>query len=207
VDAHVPQCAPFAGVKNRVAPCSGRRVAVNPDHGNTKGQIMKRIRAGTAIALALGVGAAWAGVEVKFDKPENFVDAGERLSVRDRDDTLKWLSDALTERANAVLPPGQDMVITVKDVDLAGDVHPVGRHMQMIRVVKPVYRPRIELSYAITQGGKTVREGSAEIQDLAFMDRYNRYFRDDPLYYEKPMLDDWFDKEFGKPAKQVSAFK
>ncbi|HEY4083862.1 MAG TPA: DUF3016 domain-containing protein [Burkholderiaceae bacterium] len=167
----------------------------------------KHLQTVAVAALSLGGATAWANVDVQFVKPEEFVDIGNRISVRTSDDTLKFISSALTERANAILLPGQDMKIVVKDVDLAGDVRPVGHMMDNIRIIKQLYRPSMQFSYTITQDGKMVREGSADIQDMGFMDHYNRYFRSDPLYYEKPMIDAWFDKEFGPPAKRVSALK
>ncbi len=157
-----------------------------------------------ALLLAGAVVQATAAVEVEFVAPEKFVDIGNRWSgVHDVDDGIQNLRAALVQRGEAVLRPGQDMKISVTDVDLAGDVHPVGRSMEMIRVVKPLYRPSMEFSYVVTEAGKTVREGKANIADSNFMDRFNRYFRSDPLYYEKPMLDDWFAKEFGMPVKVV----
>jgi hypothetical protein len=141
-------------------------------------------------------------VKVEFVHPEKFIDAGNRWSgVNDTEDFLKDLRHALVQRGEAVLAEGQDMKIQVTNVDRAGDVHPVGRDMNMIRVIKPLYRPSIELSYVVEEGGKTVREGKADISDMNFMDRFNRYFRGDMLYYEKPMLDAWFSKEFGKDVK------
>ena len=168
---------------------------------------MKPLQTVVAAALCLSAAAAWANVDVQYVKPEEFADIGNRISVRTGEDSLKWMTSALTERANAVLQPGQDMKIVVKDIDLAGDVRPVGHLMDNLRVIKELYRPSMQFSYTITQDGKTVREGSADLQDMGFMDHFNRYFRSDPLYYEKPMIDAWFDKEFGKPAKKVSALK
>ena len=162
---------------------------------------MKHLPSAIAAALCLCMTASWAKTEVQFVKSEDFADIGNRISRRDGEDTLKLMSAALTERGDAVLAPGQDMKIVVKDIDLAGDPQPFRHNMDMIRVIKPLYRPAIKFSYTVTQDGKTVREGEADLQDLSFMDRFNRYFRDEPLYYEKPMLDAWFDKEFGKPTK------
>jgi len=147
---------------------------------------------------------AVASVEVEFVKPAEFRDIGNRWSgFRDVEDGIKNVSAALKERGELALKPGQDMKITVTAVDLAGDVHPVGRSMEMIRVVKPLYRPSMEFSYVITEAGKTVREGKADISDMNFMDRFNQYFSGDALRYEKPMLDEWFSKEFGLPNKPV----
>ncbi|XHS77708.1 DUF3016 domain-containing protein [Burkholderiaceae bacterium UC74_6] len=157
-----------------------------------------------SIVLLAGTGLqAMAAVEVEFVHPEKFIDYGNRwgAGIDDGDQFLKELKDALVQRGEAVLTQGQDMKISVTDVNRAGDVHPFGRNMEMIRVVKPLYRPSIDLSYVITEGGKTVREGKATMTDINFMDRFNRYFRSDALYYEKPMIDDWFKQEFGKDIK------
>ena len=165
---------------------------------------MKKALIPTALSLMLGATAlqAAAAVEVEFVKPEQFVDIGNRWGgYRDVEDGIKSVKAALTERGEVVLKPGQDMKITVTAVDLAGDVHPLGRSMEMIRVVKPLYRPSMEFSYVVTEGGATVREGKANISDMNFMDRFNQYFEGDPLRYEKPMLDDWFSKEFGQKIK------
>jgi len=154
------------------------------------------------LLLSGAASQAMAAVEVVFVKPENFADIGNRFgSLRDAEDNMKDIKDALIERGEAVLSAGQDMKFTVTDVKLAGEMRPFGRRMEWVRVIKPLYRPAMQFSYVITEGGKTVREGKADINDMSFMDRFNRYFTSDPLRYEKPMLDDWFAKEFGRPLK------
>lgn len=167
---------------------------------------MKRIGRLASVVLLVGMtmhAIADTKVEVEFVHPEKFTDYGSRWTsgIDDSDDFLKSLKEALVQRGEAVLAQGQEMKISVTDVNRAGDVHPVGRNMEMIRVVKPLYRPSIDLSYVITEGGKAVRAGKATLTDVNFMDRFNRYFRNDALYYEKPMLDDWFKAEFGKDVK------
>jgi len=168
--------------------------------------IMKKNALAKLAATVLLAGAglqAMAAVEVEFVHPEKFVDYGNRWGsgIDDGDQFLKELKDALVQRGEAVLTQGQDMKIRVTDVKRAGEIQPFGHHMEMIRVVKPMYRPSIDLAYVITEGGKTVREGKATLTDINFMDRFNRYFRSGALYYEKPMLDDWFKQEFGKDIK------
>jgi hypothetical protein len=167
---------------------------------------MKRMARLASVLLLAGMAThamADAKVEVEYVHPEKFIDSGNRWNgVNDSEDFLKGLKTALVQRGEAVLADGQEMKIKVTNVDRAGDVHPVGHNMDMIRVVKPIYRPSIEFSYVVLDGsGKTVREGKADVSDMNFMDRFNRYFRGDELYYEKPMLDDWFAKEFGKEVK------
>jgi len=140
-------------------------------------------------------------VTVEFIHPENFVDTGRFASFNEEQNNLDNLSGALRERAQKVLAPGQDMKIEVTGVDLAGEVRPVGRQMEMIRIVKPLYRPALDLRYTITQGGQEVRQGEAHMADPMFMDRANHYFDSEPLRYEKQMMDDWFAQEF--PASKT----
>jgi len=145
---------------------------------------------------------AKAAVEVEFVKPEAFADIGNRWkSQRVAEDNLSSLRAALIQRGEAVLRPGQDMKIRVTDVNLAGKVYPNGFGVEAVRNIRPLFIPSMEFSYVITDAGGTVREGKAEIVDPSFMDRFNRYWRDDPLHFEKPMLDDWFSSEFGVAIK------
>jgi len=153
-------------------------------------------RLALGVALLAGAGLASADVTVTFVKPENFTDTGRFESIRTEDDNLKLIADALRERGAKVLAPGQDLKIEVTDVDLAGEVRPVGPRMEMIRIVKPVYRPALDLRYTITEHGREVRHGEGHLSDINFMDRYNRYFDSEPMRYEKQMMDDWFAKEF-----------
>ncbi|MBV8380342.1 MAG: DUF3016 domain-containing protein [Paucibacter sp.] len=153
-------------------------------------------RASLVVALLGASALAAADVTVEFIKPEDFIDTGRFASNGEEKSNLANLSAALKERAQKVLKPGQDMKIEVTDVDLAGEVRPVGRQMEMIRIVKPIYRPALDLRYTITEKGQEVRHGEAHMSDMNFMDRYNRYFDSEPLRYEKQMMDDWFAKEF-----------
>ena len=157
-----------------------------------------------AVCVLLSAAAlqAMAAVEVEFVKPENFSDIGNRWkSQRVADEDLSSLRAALKQRGEAVLNPGQDMKITVTDVNLAGKVYPNGIGVEAVRNIKPHFVPSMEFSYVITDAAGTVREGRAEIVAPSFMDRFNRYWRDDPLHFEKPMLDDWFSSEFGVAIK------
>ena len=158
---------------------------------------------------------ALAAVEVEFVKPENFTDISGRFKdAREIQDNIAYLRAALIQRGEAVLKPGQDMKITVTDVDLAGDIQsvvtggvvsgPTGAYSdapQLVRVAKPSSPPAVQFSYVVTEGGKRVREGKADIMDRRFRERENRYWHDDPLYYEKPMLDLWFSAEFDMTIK------
>ena len=57
--------------------------------------------------------------------------------------------------------------------------------------------PRMHLHYSLEQNGQVIRSGDDEISNMAYQDRVNHYSGGDALRYEKQMMDDWFDKQFG----------
>ena len=151
------------------------------------------LKLGVLSALTVAVGSACATVEVRFIEPEKFADLRE--VGRDRDHVLKGLSDHLHTLGDKQLP-GKNLLIEVTDIDLAGEVEPYGRRMQQVRVLRSVTRPAITLHYVLSEGGRELRRGDARLSDLAYLDRFNRYFEGDDIRYEKRMLDDWFKQEF-----------
>ncbi|RQO61958.1 DUF3016 domain-containing protein [Paucibacter sp. KBW04] len=163
---------------------------------------MKAIRlAVLPLALLLGAAAAQASVEVRFVNPEKFSDANR--SVVDRDRVLQALQAHLRELGDQQLP-GKDLLIEVTDVDLAGELEPHGRTMEMYRVLRPVTRPAIDLRFVLSEQGKELRKGQAQLSDLSYMDRFNRYDSNDSLRFEKRMLDEWFAKEFAAEIKPAA---
>lgn len=139
-------------------------------------------------------------VEVVFVAPEKFTDARDSYTGSDsgRDAILDQLRDYFAEEAKRFVPEGYKLFVSVTDVDLAGDFEPWrGPRWDDVRIVKDIYPPRINLSFRLTTAaGQVVKEGNRELRDMAFMMRIPVTFRDDPLRYEKTLLDDWFHDEF-----------
>jgi hypothetical protein len=52
----------------------------------------------------------------------------------------------------------------------------------------------MRLRYTVEQGGQVVASGEADLSDMMYLQRMNRYFDGDPLRFEKTMIDEWFDK-------------
>jgi Protein of unknown function (DUF3016) len=139
--------------------------------------------------LALAAGAASAEVSVNFIEPGRFTDLP--FTEWDRKEVLKELTEHFT-KLGARLPPGQNLRIDVKDVDLAGRMYP-SRRGQDLRVIRDGAEwPRIDLHYAIESNGQVVRSGDAQLRDMAFMQHIGRYSDGDSLRYEKQMIDEWF---------------
>ena len=152
---------------------------------------------GLAAPLALSaVETAKASVrtEVIFEKPETFTDVkdGDFGTDKGRDGILDEIRSFIVDRAEKALPAGQKLVVTFADIDLAGDYEPWrGPPFSDVRIVKSIYAPRFKFSFKVTDAaGKTVKEGTEDIRDLAF-DMRLTLDRQDPLRFEKDILKDW----------------
>jgi hypothetical protein len=147
-----------------------------------------------ALALAAG-SSAWAGVQVTFDKPDDYSDVP--FSSRDREQVLAGLANHFTWLGKS-LPPGQDLRIEITDVDLAGREDPARRGAFDVRVMTGrADWPRLRLRYTLEQHGKVIAAGNAYLSDMSYLQHINRYSRNDALRYEKRMIDDWFKNTFG----------
>ncbi|MBY0234719.1 MAG: DUF3016 domain-containing protein [Burkholderiaceae bacterium] len=165
---------------------------------------LKTRQAMTMVVLSsalLLVGAAHAHVEVRFLEPQKFSDVGQ--STVDRERVLQELQAHLRSLGDRLLP-GRDLVIDVSDVNLAGELEPHGRSMEMLRVMRNVTIPSMELRYTLSEGGKELRSAKVRLQDMGYLDSFNRVDGNDSLRYEKKMMDDWFAKEF---AAEIAAGK
>lgn len=141
-------------------------------------------------ALLLAGGAASAGVTVNFVKPENYPDMP--FSPVDRDATLKDIGDYITSLGKN-LPDGTDVRIDVTDLDLAGRLEPSRRGDRDIRIMRGgADWPRMTLHYSVESGGKVIKGGDAQLQDMDYQFHASRLTDGDPLRYEKRMIDDWF---------------
>ncbi|MCF2849605.1 DUF3016 domain-containing protein [Pseudoalteromonas sp. ACER1] len=92
------------------------------------------------------------------------------------------------------LPDGYTFNVEVTELDLAGDVR-FGT-MNELRIIKPIYFPRIDLNYSITdKDGKVISEAKdVKLKDMGFMDRM-KTGRDEAYYYDKRLITDWFEDE------------
>ncbi|MFA9219282.1 MAG: DUF3016 domain-containing protein [Sphingomonadaceae bacterium] len=148
-----------------------------------------------AAALALlASGSALAEVSVSYIKPEEFSDMP--FSPRDREQLLKELSAHFAHMGQQ-LPAGQVLKIEVLDVDLAGRLYPRYSGPEDLRVLRGgADWPHMRLHFTLEQDGKLLRSGEAQLSNMMYQERMNRYSGTDSLRYEKQMLDDWFAQEF-----------
>src|SRR5690606_31746600 len=103
----------------------------------------------TSLLMAAAVQAA--PVELQWGDPEEFRDIRATNNNQDRFEqrTLRELEEAFREEAEA-LPENYTLHVTVKDLDLAGEIeyfhrdHPFG-----LRVVRNVDYPKMELAWEL----------------------------------------------------------
>jgi len=147
-----------------------------------------------AVLLLAFAGAASAGVTVKYEDPDNFQDMPRW--EKDRDQILKDLS-AHFAKLGQKLPPGQDLNIVVKDIDLAGREWPSRRRIEDIRILRGgADWPTMHLTYTLEQNGQVIKSGDEHVSNMMYLNRLNRYTDGDGLRYEKQMLDEWFSSTF-----------
>ena len=133
-------------------------------------------------------------VEVIFDHPEKFADVkGDFMnSSSGQEYMLGQIREFLESRGAELLPAGQKLTITFTDIDLAGDYEPWHTgSMREVRVIKAIYPPRFVFSYLLTgAAGVVLKEDKVNLSDISFMSRMT-IDRNDPLRFEKGILDDW----------------
>ena len=96
--------------------------------------------------------------------------------------------------------------MTFSDIDLAGDFEPWrGPTWSDVRVVKSIYPPAFKFTWAVTDSaGRIVKQGREDMRVLAFEMTVTLDLQD-PLRYEKAILDDWMRNNLGNIKKAVAA--
>ncbi|MCL1124819.1 DUF3016 domain-containing protein [Shewanella surugensis] len=132
-------------------------------------------------------------VTIEWDNPEDYTDVkavgGKQGAYEIR--VFKALTDNLAKVAQQTLKPGLTLELIVTDLDLAGDVQSTfGATPNDIRVVKPVYPPRITFSYSVLEGDKVMMVGDEKLTDLNFMNGLKKP-NEKSLSYENALLKSW----------------
>lgn len=145
-----------------------------------------------AAAGLLLASAAQAGVSVHFVHADGFSDLPHAPAQRQQalDDFA-----AHFRRLGEGLGPEQDLTIDVLDIDVAGRMAPNRAGGDEIRVVHGGAEwPRMGLRYTLSEHGRTVASGEAQLADQNFATRVNNYPGDARWSYEMQMIDDWWRK-------------
>ena len=149
------------------------------------------VLAATGALLALGAESAGAAATVTFTKPEGYVDMP--FAPWDKERVMNDLRQHF-DKLGAQLPQGQELKVEVLDIDLAGQIEPRSRGTHDIRVLRGgADWPMIQLRYSIESQGKVLKSGEKRVADMNYLQNHiNKYAANEPLRYEKRMLDDWF---------------
>jgi len=146
-----------------------------------------------ALFATLACAAHAAMVQVDFDDPARFTDAG-RAYGEERDATVEGIRRHLLQAGGRLLPEGDRLSVRITDVDRAGSYEQSQRYSREVRVVRRTYPPRIDLDFRLTRGEAVLKEGHRTLRDTTFNESLR--YRDDALGDEKQMLDDWLRREF-----------
>jgi hypothetical protein len=97
---------------------------------------------------------------------------------------------------------GHALEITLTDVDMAGEFETWrGPQACSVRVMLDIYAPRIRLDFHLTdRDGKVVSSGSRDLRDPLYLTRAV-FLAADALRYEKNLLLEWLQREFGGVTK------
>lgn len=154
---------------------------------------------GSMLLLVAGLSQA-ATVQVSFEHPERFSDAG---TGRDAERVRSVISQHLQSLGEAQLPAQQTLSVTVTDIDLAGEIWPWRGRFGDVRVMgRQVDWPRIALRYTLSEGDRVLAQGEDRVADMAYLMRPVRHRFMDPLPYEQRMLGEWFARRFEPKAMQ-----
>lgn len=139
--------------------------------------------------------------EVSYRNPAGFAEMQSSFAGA-RTDWLDDLSAYVASRAARTLPDGQRLIVTITDVQRAGRVEPWrGIGWQDLRIVRDTTPPRIELVFQhVGANGAVLKEGTRTLRDIDFLGRHGLR-RDEPLAYEKNLIDDWLRNDFGSPSR------
>ena len=100
----------------------------------------------------------------------------------------------IQERAAGLLATGEQLSVEIVDIDRAGGFEARSAELGTVRIVRDVYPARIVVRFKF-QG----KDGTRTLTGLpvAGAARYGN----DPLRYERALLDDWLERELRRTAR------
>lgn len=145
-------------------------------------------------------------LRVEWQDPDSYRDvrAANGPDKPYRDNVFFQIEKHLT-KITKKLPEGQTLTLTFTDVDLAGQVWPAQFQGMPgtgdVRIVRGINYPRFDFNYSlINTAGNVLKQGEESLKDMSFQQRVNRIFRNDPLRYEKALLERWLSRHIFQPV-------
>ena len=146
-----------------------------------------------ALSVVVAAVPAWAGsAEVFFDPPDSYTDFKTRALNDDKQQSamMNELRRHFERNAARHLPEDQTLVVTVRNVDLAG------KYLEgHARTDNALYPPAISFNWVVNDADGAPRErGTAELvgEDRAALSSRARLYSDRGLGLEKALIDQWF---------------
>lgn len=140
------------------------------------------------------VGAAAAGVQVNFVKPEKYHDEDFRRPFK-RDGVVAEFRKIFDKLGKIYLGKGETLRIDVLNVDLAGRYEP-WNGLNDVRVLRDVTPPSFKLRYTLTKGRKVLKRGEETVTDMNYLWNPSAGRSGERFAYEKNLLRDWFRRRF-----------
>lgn len=157
------------------------------------------VAAASAAATEPGATVSTAKAEVSYRNPAGFTEMGRDFGAR-----RNWLDDLsayVAQRVARTVPDGERLLVTITDVQRAGQIEPWHRAATDLRVVRDTTPPRIDLGFRLVDAnGAVLKEGSRQLRDINFLD-HSGLRSSEPLAYEKNLIDDWLRKDFAPPGR------
>ena len=130
-------------------------------------------------------------VAVSWSDPAGYREISCRTSEFGRDEWVRQLAVYTRKEAERRLPPGTRLEVHFNDIDRAGECQP-GRMGNEYRVVRDAYPPWISLNYQLVMANGTTSEAKdVRLTDLGYLSRSPGRASNEPLEYEKQLIEDW----------------
>ncbi|WKJ92374.1 DUF3016 domain-containing protein [Methylomonas montana] len=148
-----------------------------------------------------------AEITVRFVPTDQYTDLaiGGSSTAAVQDDLLKQFEKHFKQLAERYLPGGDKLEIVVQDIDMAGATEPWrAPNLNDTRFLRDIYPPRISLHYLwYDKAGGLKADQQEKLSDLNYLMLLDSayYTNNDPLRYEKALLDRWFRRTFSSPER------
>jgi hypothetical protein len=147
-------------------------------------------------------------VTVRFEPADRYIDLAlsGASTPAVQNDLLTQFEKHLKQLGESYLPEGDTLEIVIQDIDMAGAMEP-WRSPGLIdtRIIRDIYPPRFSLHYLWRgKSGELKADKQEQLTDLNYLTWLDssRYLNNDPLRYEKTLLDRWFRQRFSSDKKE-----
>lgn len=143
-------------------------------------------------------------VSVRWEDPAGFSEIrySHNSAESRRGNWVEELALYLRQRAEPRLPPGERLEVDITDIERAGDYEPWhGPQLHDVRIMRDYYPPRLSLRFRRTDAsGRVIAEGERRLSDSGYlMGGAPLGNSNDPLRFEKDMIDRWLRRELTRP--------